>query len=72
MSFSHCNYFRSIALLLQVSLPIAYFCNTPVIFHLKGGTNADLAPQIDFITEIFRPNLEKFGATFDIDLIRRG
>jgi len=31
-----------------------------------------MAPQIDFTTEIFRPNLEKFGATFDFDLRKRG
>lgn len=39
---------------------------------LIGGTNAVLAPQIDFITEVFRRNLEKFGATFDFDLFKRG
>lgn len=28
--------------------------------------------QIDFMTEILRPNIEKFGATFDFDLKKRG
>lgn len=64
--------YRSIALLLQVALPVAYFCNGPVRLTLRGGTNAEMAPQIDFITEIFRPNLERFGATFDFDLQKRG
>lgn len=62
----------SVALLLQVSLPVTYFANAPIHLILKGGTNADMAPQIDFITEIFRPNLERFGCTFDFDLIKRG
>lgn len=62
----------SVALLLQVSLPLTFFCGSPVILNLKGGTNAEMAPQIDFITEILRPNLERFGASFDFDLIRRG
>lgn len=64
----------SIALLLQVALPAAFFCNAPVQLQLCGGTNAEMAPQIDFITEIFRPNLERFGdgATFDFDLQKRG
>lgn len=55
-----------------MALPVALFCNNSVELHLKGGTNAEMAPQIDFITEIFRPNLEKFNATFDFDLIKRG
>ena len=51
---------------------MSFFCNSPVHLDLKGGTNAEMAPQIDFITEVFRPNLEKFGATFDFDLFTRG
>lgn len=31
-----------------------------------------MAPQVDYTTEIYKPNLEKFGATFDFDLFRRG
>lgn len=64
--------YRSVALLLQASLPLILFGNSPSTLHLKGGTNAEMAPQIDFITEIFRPNLEHFGATFDFTLERRG
>uniref|UniRef100_A0A182UC75 RNA 3'-terminal phosphate cyclase n=1 Tax=Anopheles melas TaxID=34690 RepID=A0A182UC75_9DIPT len=44
----------------------------PITLDLRGGTNTDLAPQVDFLTEIFRPNMERFGASFDFDLIRRG
>ncbi|XP_031640834.1 RNA 3'-terminal phosphate cyclase [Contarinia nasturtii] len=62
----------SVALLLQVSLPLILFGDAPSTLHLKGGTNAEMAPQIDFMTEIFRPNLERFGATFDFTLERRG
>lgn len=64
--------YRSVALLLQVSLPLILFGGAPSTLHLKGGTNAEMAPQIDFLTEIFRPNLERFGATFDFTLERRG
>ncbi|XP_058066956.1 RNA 3'-terminal phosphate cyclase [Anopheles bellator] len=62
----------SISLLLQAALPIAIFGSGPIMLDLRGGTNAEMAPQIDFLTEIFRPNMERFGATFDFDLIRRG
>lgn len=59
-------------MLLQISLPLILFGESASKLHLKGGTNAEMAPQIDFITEIFRPNLERFGATFDFTLERRG
>ncbi|XP_049296115.1 RNA 3'-terminal phosphate cyclase [Anopheles funestus] len=62
----------SITLLLQATLPVAIFSSGPVTLDLRGGTNTDLAPQVDFLTEIFRPNMERFGASFDFDLVRRG
>lgn len=62
----------SISLLLQVALPCTLFADGPTELHLQGGTNAEMAPQIDYTTEVFRPIMEKFGATFDFDLIRRG
>ncbi|XP_053676122.1 RNA 3'-terminal phosphate cyclase [Anopheles nili] len=62
----------SVSLLLQVALPVAIFSSNKITLDLRGGTNAAMAPQIDFLTEIFRPNMERFGATFDFDLMRRG
>lgn len=62
----------SVSLLLQVALPCCLFATTKTELYLHGGTNAEMAPQIDYTTEVFRPNLEKFGATFHFDLKRRG
>lgn len=62
----------SISLLLQVALPCTLFADRSTKLNLHGGTNAEMAPQIDYTTEVFRPIMEKFGATFDFDLIRRG
>nr|CAD7261513.1 unnamed protein product [Timema shepardi]CAD7569308.1 unnamed protein product [Timema californicum] len=62
----------SICLLLQVALPCALFSDGMTILKLKGGTNAEMAPQFDYTTEVFRPLLEKFGATFDYKIIKRG
>lgn len=62
----------SISLLLQVALPCILFANSETKLILRGGTNAEMAPQIDYTTEVFRPILEKFGATFDFELKRRG
>lgn len=69
---AHVQTAGSISLLLQAALPVAIFGSGAITLDLKGGTNVDMAPQVDFMTEIFRPNMEKFGATFDFDLYRRG
>lgn len=55
-----------------MALPCTLFASSATKLTLQGGTNAEMAPQIDYTTEVFRPILEKFGATFDFDLIRRG
>lgn len=62
----------SVSLLLQVALPCALYASSGVSLRLRGGTNAEMAPQVDYMTEVFRPVLEKFGGTFDFELIRRG
>ncbi|XP_063227109.1 RNA 3'-terminal phosphate cyclase [Bacillus rossius redtenbacheri] len=62
----------SIGLLIQVALPCALFSDKVTVLKLKGGTNAEMAPQFDYTTEVFRPLLEKFGATFDYKIIKRG
>lgn len=62
----------SVGLLLQVALPCALFANSETTLKLQGGTNAAMAPQFDYTTEVFRMNLEKFNASFHFDLITRG
>ncbi|CAH4029026.1 unnamed protein product [Pieris brassicae] len=62
----------SVSLLLQVALPCALMADSPVILDLKGGTNVDMAPQIDYMNEIFRENLKNFGAKYSWKLIKRG
>lgn len=39
---------RSVCLLMQSALPCMLYARGPVSLCLKGGTNADMAPQIDF------------------------
>uniref|UniRef100_A0A8C8M2M7 RNA 3'-terminal phosphate cyclase n=2 Tax=Oncorhynchus TaxID=8016 RepID=A0A8C8M2M7_ONCTS len=51
----------SVGLLLQVSLPCALYADGPSELCLKGGTNADMAPQIDYTIKVFKPIVEKFG-----------
>ncbi|KAJ3117505.1 hypothetical protein HK098_006242 [Nowakowskiella sp. JEL0407] len=48
----------SIALLMQVSLPCLLFSDQKISVDYFGGTDADNAPQIDYMTEILMPILE--------------
>ncbi|KAF7338594.1 RNA 3'-terminal phosphate cyclase [Mycena venus] len=62
-------------LLLQISLPILLFASstTPSTLTLKGGTNATMAPQIDYIQHVFLPFATRhFGLKVDVDVRRRG
>ncbi|XP_075038638.1 RNA 3'-terminal phosphate cyclase [Mixophyes fleayi] len=62
----------SVCLLLQVSLPCVLFAETPSELVFKGGTNAEMAPQIDHTTMVFKPIAERFSFKLDCDIRRRG
>ncbi|KAI8419736.1 hypothetical protein MSG28_008418 [Choristoneura fumiferana] len=62
----------SISLLLQVALPCALMADGPVTLDLRGGTNAEMAPQIDYMDKVFRHALKKFGGDFNMTIHRRG
>lgn len=62
----------SVSLLLQTSLPCLHFAAGPTECHLIGGTNADLAPPIDYIEKVFLPIASKFGVDFECRVIKRG
>lgn len=55
-----------------MALPCALLADSPVTLDFKGGTNADMAPQIDYMDKIFRNILKWFGADFSMQIIRRG
>ncbi|XP_011177567.2 RNA 3'-terminal phosphate cyclase [Zeugodacus cucurbitae] len=62
----------SVALVLQAALPVLIFGSSNSELDLIGGTNVGMAPQVDSMTEVLRPNLELFGISFDFDLFKRG
>ncbi|XP_069593509.1 RNA 3'-terminal phosphate cyclase isoform X1 [Ranitomeya imitator] len=62
----------SVCLLLQVSLPCVLFAETPSELIFKGGTNAEMAPQIDYTTMVFKPMAEHFSFKLDCDIRKRG
>jgi len=62
----------SVCLLMQVSMPCVLFAASASELRLKGGTNAEMAPQIDYTTMVFKPIVEKFGFKFNCDIKMRG
>lgn len=60
-------------LLAQVALPFALLGrSSKTVLTLKGGTNADFAPQIEDYSEVFVRILQRFGAEVKCHLIRKG
>ncbi|KAI9092581.1 RNA 3'-terminal phosphate cyclase-domain-containing protein [Phlyctochytrium arcticum] len=77
--FSHLKYrcdVRSagaIGLIGQVSIPVCLFFPHPVELTLCGGTNASMAPVIDFSMLVFAPIMQQqFGVAIDFSLVKRG
>ncbi|XP_067027666.1 RNA 3'-terminal phosphate cyclase-like isoform X1 [Acropora muricata] len=62
----------SICLLIQLALPCLLFSPGVSTLILKGGTHAEMAPPLDYITEIFQPIVKKLGVEFDCNLVRSG
>ncbi|CAK9815262.1 RNA 3'-terminal phosphate cyclase [Anthophora quadrimaculata] len=63
-----------ICLLVQVALPYVLFLprRDAVRLILKGGTNSPMGPHVEYLIEVFRPMLNKFGADFDCRVIKKG
>lgn len=62
----------SVCLLIQSALPCTLFSDGEIEIVLKGGTNADMAPPIDYFNLVVKPTFERFGINFDCQLIKRG
>ena len=62
----------SVCLLLQVSLPCLCFAPENSSIYLKGGTNASMAPPIDYFTMVLQPILAKMGIKFNCYTLKRG
>lgn len=62
----------SVCLLQQVALPCLLYASKSSRVILRGGTNADMAPPIDYMREVFQPMAAKFGVQVKCQLKRRG
>ena len=43
---------RSVCLLMQLALPCLLFAPATSKLILRGGTNAEMAPPVDFMTDV--------------------
>jgi RNA 3'-terminal phosphate cyclase (ATP) len=59
-------------LLAQVSLPCLLFADAETNLNLRGGTDAIMAPPAEYYVRVFRANLNKFGADFGYDVVKKG
>eukprot|EP01119_Soliformovum_irregulare_P022095 TRINITY_DN7492_c0_g1_i2.p1 TRINITY_DN7492_c0_g1~~TRINITY_DN7492_c0_g1_i2.p1 ORF type:complete len:401 (+),score=71.31 TRINITY_DN7492_c0_g1_i2:963-2165(+) len=62
----------SVGLLVQVALPCLMFAPSKIKLKLMGGTNATMAPQIDYIDRVFRPIASAMGINFTLNILCRG
>ena len=44
--------YRSVSLLMQLALPCLLYAPETSKLILKGGTNAEMAPPIDYMTDV--------------------
>merc|ERR1712071_59702 len=61
-----------ITLMIQAILPCLLFAMKGSKIVMKGGTNVDFSPPIDYLLKVFSPAAKLFGIQFDCKLIRRG
>ena len=59
------------SLLIQIALPCLLFAPKPTHLTLRGGTNAEMAPQIDYTVQVLKPMLELFGIQMDCHIATR-
>ena len=62
----------SICLLLQNSIPCLIFAKEECELDLRGGTNAEHAPQVDYFDYVFNPISAKFGLRNEMSVLKRG
>ena len=57
--------------MLQAALPCLLFAPRPTKLILKGGTDVDMAPPIDYFSRVFLPVAQKFGVECSHNLVKR-
>ena len=57
--------------MIQAVLPCLLFASKKSNIVMKGGTNVDFAPPIDYLTQVFAVAAKNFGINFNCNLIKR-
>lgn len=61
----------SVALVMQVCIPILAFAKKKSVVSLRGGTNADFAPPVDYMMDVTSFYYQKFGMSFHTEIRER-
>ncbi|XP_045031094.1 RNA 3'-terminal phosphate cyclase isoform X1 [Daphnia magna] len=62
----------SITLIVQAILPCLLFAGKKSVIKMKGGTNVEMSPPLDYFTDVFSSVAKRFGISFSCKLIKRG
>jgi len=62
----------SIALIIQVLIPVVAACKKSLKITIKGGTNVLWSPTIDYTEVILKELYSRMGIKFSVNLIKRG
>ncbi len=62
----------SIALIIQVLIPVVAICKKKLKLRIKGGTNVLWSPTIDYSQVILRELYSRMGINFSLRVIKRG
>ncbi|KZS05841.1 RNA 3'-terminal phosphate cyclase-like protein [Daphnia magna] len=61
----------SITLIVQAILPCLLFAGKKSVIKMKGGTNVEMSPPLDYFTDVFSSVAKRFGISFSCKLIKR-
>jgi len=62
----------SVTLLMQCLLPAMIKADSPVKLEVRGGTDVQWSPTVDYFRYVFLPALNCFGAKIQLDIKQRG
>jgi RNA 3'-terminal phosphate cyclase (ATP) len=62
----------SIALIIQVLIPVVAICKKKLKLTIKGGTNVLWSPSIDYSQIVLRELYSRMGIDFSLNVIKRG
>jgi len=62
----------SIALILQVLIPVIAISQKRLTLTIKGGTDVLWSPSIDYTKHVLREAYSRMGIKFDLELTKRG